>query len=89
MNTLPRPAARDKARILVYSTPWCADCHLAKRVLAEAGIEYDEIDIDSVPGAAEEVLKLNHGMRSVPTIIFPDGSVLVEPSRRELLARLQ
>jgi mycoredoxin len=89
MSSLPQPGSRDDARILVYSTPWCSDCRLAKRVLAEQGIEYDEIDIDSVPGAAEEVLRLNHGMRSVPTIIFPDGSVLVEPSRRELLARLQ
>lgn len=78
----------EAGRILMYGTEWCSDCRLAKRVFAEQDTEYDYIDIDSVPGAADEVLKLNRGMRSVPTIIFPDGSVLVEPSRRELMARI-
>ncbi|HEY8741043.1 MAG TPA: glutaredoxin domain-containing protein [Candidatus Dormibacteraeota bacterium] len=72
---------------MVYSTPWCSDCFIAKRVLNQQGIEYDEIDIDKHPEAVAEVLRLNNGMRSVPTIVFPDGSVLVEPTRRELLAR--
>jgi mycoredoxin len=75
-------------RILVYGTQWCGDCRLAKRVFDEQGVAYDFIDIDSEPGAVDEVLKRNRGMRSVPTIIFPDGKVLVEPSRRELLAAI-
>lgn len=73
----------------MYSTAWCSDCRLAKRILDEQGVDYDVIDIDREPGAVDEVLRLNHGMRSVPTLIFPDGSVLVEPSRRELMAKLQ
>jgi hypothetical protein len=52
-------------------------------------VEYDVIDIDIEPGALDEVLRLNHGMRSVPTLIFPDGAVLVEPPRRELQLKLQ
>ncbi|GAC1329616.1 MAG: mycoredoxin [Candidatus Dormibacteria bacterium] len=72
----------------MYGTLSCADCHLAKRVFAENKVEYDFVDIDEVPGAAEEVLKMNNGRRTVPTIIFPDGSVMVEPSRRELTAKL-
>ena len=72
----------------MYGTQWCSDCRLAKRIFDEQGIEYDFIDIDAVPAAADEVLKRNRGMRSVPTIIFPSGAVLVEPSRRELLAAL-
>ncbi|MGI8609614.1 MAG: glutaredoxin family protein [Candidatus Dormibacteria bacterium] len=78
----------DSTRILVYGTAHCSDCHAARRVLNEQGVGYDFVDIDEVPGAADEVLKLNHGMRSVPTIIFPNGTVMVEPSRRELLAAL-
>ncbi|MFN2463061.1 MAG: glutaredoxin domain-containing protein [Candidatus Dormibacteria bacterium] len=74
--------------IRMYGTAWCADCRLAKRILDENQTAYEFIDIDEVPEAAAEVLKLNRGMRSVPTIVFPDGSVLVEPSRRELLARI-
>jgi mycoredoxin len=76
-------------RVVMYGTEWCGDCRLAKRVFAEQSIEYDYIDIDANPGAASEVLKLNGGMRSVPTIIFPDQSVLVEPSRQELMAKLR
>lgn len=75
-------------RLLMYGTTTCSDCHLAKRILGEQGVEYDFFDIDADPSAADEVLKRNRGRRSIPTIIFPDGSVLVEPSRRELLAAL-
>jgi len=81
-------AATSSPRIQMYGTLTCSDCHLAKRVFAEQKVEFDFIDIDEVQGAADEVLKLNNGRRSVPTIIFPDGSVMVEPSRRELTAKI-
>jgi mycoredoxin len=68
----------------VYATTWCGDCKLAKRVLEEHGVPYQWIDIDRDPAAAAQVLKVNGGMRSVPTIVFPDGRVLVEPSRSQL-----
>ena len=50
-------------------------------------IPYDYIDIERDERAAAEVLRLNRGMRSVPTIVFPDSSVLVEPSARDLSAK--
>ncbi len=86
MDTPPSP--EPAARLLMYGTKWCSDCHLARRILREQGVAYDFVDIDSDPSAAQEVLRRNGGRRSVPTIVFPDGSVLVEPSRRELLAAL-
>ncbi len=70
--------------ITVYATAWCGDCKLAKHVLDEASAEYRWVDIDQVPGAADYVQKINGGLRSVPTILFPDGRVLVGPSRAEL-----
>ncbi len=70
--------------LTVYATSWCPDCKLARAVLDEWGAGYRWIDIDREPGAAETVLRLNGGYRTVPTIVFPDGRVLVEPSRREL-----
>lgn len=74
--------------ITVYATRWCGDCMLAKHVLKEQGVPYSLIDIDAEPEAAEIVQRLNGGMQTVPTIIFPDGSVLVEPNRRQLEAAL-
>ncbi|HVB77032.1 MAG TPA: glutaredoxin domain-containing protein [Candidatus Nitrosotalea sp.] len=74
--------------IKVYGTTWCADCKLAKRVLDEQGAGYQWIDIEAEPEAVATVEKLNGGMRSVPTILFPDGRVMVEPSRQELTRAL-
>ena len=70
--------------IAVYATKWCSDCRLAKAVLSEHGVAHTWVDIDSDPASVATVLRLNGGYRTVPTIIFPDGRVLVEPSRREL-----
>ena len=61
---------------------------LAKHVLKQLDIPYRLVDIDHEPDAAAEVERLNGGMQTVPTIIFPDGSVLVEPNRRQLEAAL-
>jgi mycoredoxin len=72
----------------MYSTPWCGDCRRAKRVFEQHGVAYTEIDIERDPTAAERVARINGGMRSVPTILFPDGSILVEPSNTQLLAKL-
>jgi glutaredoxin len=55
-------------KIVVYTTPWCRDCKAAKRFLEERGISYEEIDIERTPEAAEIVMKLNDGMRKVPTL---------------------
>ena len=70
--------------IKVYATTWCGDCRMAKHVLDSRDIAYEYIDIDLAPEAAELVQRINGGFRSVPTILFPDGRVLVEPTRLEL-----
>jgi mycoredoxin len=75
-------------QVVMYSTGWCGDCRRARRVFDALGVPYTEIDIDREPAAAETVMRLNHGMRSVPTIIFPDGSKLVEPSNAALEAKI-
>ena len=55
-------------KIVVYTTAWCGDCKAAKRFLRERGIAFQEIDIDRHPEAAEIVMRLNDGMRMVPTL---------------------
>ncbi|HEX9036753.1 MAG TPA: glutaredoxin domain-containing protein [Ktedonobacterales bacterium] len=74
--------------ILFYSTTWCGDCRRSRRVLDAMGIAYKDIDIEEYPDAADVVRKLNDGMQSVPTILFPDGTVLVEPSNAALEQKL-
>jgi mycoredoxin len=74
--------------LTLYTTKLCGDCRVAKTTLDRAGVEYQEIDIDDDACAAETVLAINGGYRSVPTIVLPDGRVLVEPSRVALLAAL-
>jgi mycoredoxin len=88
MNTTPQTAPEAPSTITVYGTRSCGDCHLATAVLDAEGASYRWIDLDRDPAAAEAVIAINGGYRSVPTILFPDGRVLVEPSRRELSAAL-
>ena len=71
-------------QIIMYGTTWCPDCTRSKRWLESHKIPYTWCDIEKDTAAREYVVKANHGRRSVPTILFPDGSILVEPSDVEL-----
>ena len=77
------------SQIVLYGVSWCPDCRRARKVLAEKQASYLDIDIDQDAQAAAFVTKHNHGFRSVPTIIFPDGSSLTEPDNQSLSAKLQ
>lgn len=74
--------------IVLYGTSWCGDTRRARAVFDQNKIAYVWIDIDQDRAAAEFVQKTNHGFRSVPTIVFPDGTILVEPSTSELRQKL-
>jgi mycoredoxin len=74
--------------ITFYCTAWCPDCTRARAFLDKQHVAYTAVDIDESPEAASAVEKLNRGMRSVPTIVFPDGSILVEPSNAQLAKKL-
>ena len=76
------------AKITVYGTDWCSDCQRAKLVLERHRVAYDWIDVDKDRDSREYVLQVNGGRRIVPTIVFQDGSILVEPSDAELAAKL-
>lgn len=74
--------------IVMYGTTWCPDCKRAKQFFGEQRIPYHWIDIEHDARAMEYVEEINQGRRIIPTIIFPDGSILVEPSNAELAAKL-
>ncbi len=75
-------------KIIVYGTSWCGGSRRAKRILDENKILYRWIDIDQDKESQAVVEKINNGFRSVPTILFPDGSILVEPSDEILAEKL-
>ena len=70
--------------IIIYATNWCGDCKRARRFFDDHEIPYQWINIDDNPEAEQFVRTTNNGNRSVPTIVFPDGRILVEPSNRQL-----
>jgi len=71
-------------QIVMYTTKYCSDCLRAKKFFKENNIQYLHVELENNPEATEFVIKINDGFRSVPTIVFPDGSILVEPSWDEL-----
>lgn len=75
--------------IKMYGTPWCGDCFRARRYFDSHDVAYEYIDIVTDRDAARVVEEVNGGNRSVPTILFPDGSVLVEPSIAQLEEQLK
>ncbi|MGH3487430.1 MAG: mycoredoxin [Actinopolymorphaceae bacterium] len=74
--------------LTMYSTPWCGYCRRLKGQLERAGIAYTEVDIEQHPDAAELVAKVNDGNKTVPTVVFPDGSALTNPSVAQVVERL-
>ena len=74
--------------LTMYSTPWCGYCRRLKSQLAREGIEYAEVDIEQDPQAADFVMSVNGGNQTVPTVRFPDGSALTNPSIADVRAKL-
>jgi len=76
------------ADITVYGADWCPDCRRAKRFLGEHRVPYEWIDLDAHPEARTLVEGLNRGAAVIPTIVFPDGGHLAEPTDEELASKL-
>ena len=75
-------------KIQVYGAPWCPDCKRSKQFLNEQRVPYEWLDIDQDEQKAQYVQELSNGKQIIPTILFPDGAILVEPSNAELAEKL-
>jgi len=70
--------------ITVYGTLWCGDCWRVRRFFDRNKVEYHWVDVDRDGNAEKFVRSTNRGMRSVPTLLFPDGTIIVEPTEIDL-----
>jgi glutaredoxin len=80
--------SESQGKIILYGTTWCYESRRAKMTFDQNNIPYVWIDIDKDAEGRKYVESVNRGYRSVPTIVFPDGSILVEPSNAELCRKL-
>ena len=78
----------DAGTVTMYSTTWCGYCRRLKSQLEREGIAYTEVDIERDPAAADYVMSVNGGNQTVPTVVFPDGTALTNPSLAQVKARL-
>lgn len=74
--------------VTMYSTVWCGYCRRLKSQLEREGIAFREVDIEDDPQAAALVMAVNGGNQTVPTVVFPDGSALTNPSLAQVRDRL-
>ena len=68
--------------LTVYGASWCWDCRNTRRYLDAAGVEYRYVDLGA--DRAAQALLDEAGYRAIPVVVTPDGTVLIEPSEREL-----
>ena len=77
-----------RAAVTMYTTTWCVYCFRLKKLMQREGIEFAEVDIETDDSAAELVMSANGGNRTVPTLLFADGTALTNPSIDQVKAQL-
>ena len=74
--------------LIMYTTSWCGYCVRLKRFLDAESLRYREVNIELDPDAAAFVMGVNGGNRTVPTLLFPDGTALTNPSPAQIRDQL-
>ena len=77
------------SKVTMYGAEWCGDCRRSKKFLDSNNVEYNYIDVEADETASDKVIEINGGQRSIPVIIFEDGTHLTEPSDNDLKAKLE
>ena len=77
------------SKVTMYGAEWCGDCRRSKAFLDSNEVDYTYIDVETDESASEKVIEINGGQRSIPVIIFEDGTHLTEPSDIDLKAKLE
>jgi mycoredoxin len=74
--------------VTMYTTTWCGYCVRLKSGLLREGIGFTEVNIEDDPAAADLVMQVNGGNRTVPTVLLPDGTALTNPTVDRIKAEL-
>ncbi|MFM2113565.1 MAG: hypothetical protein RL643_523 [Actinomycetota bacterium] len=82
------PTAGATPAVTMYTTTWCGYCKRLKRMMQDDGINFVEVDIETTPGTAEIVEKVNNGNQTVPTLVFTDGTAMTNPSLAKVKEKL-
>jgi len=77
------------SEITMYGAEWCGDCRRSKKFLDANNVKYNYIDVEADASASDKVIEINGGMRSIPVILFADGTHLTEPSDTALKEKLE
>jgi mycoredoxin len=77
------------ADVTMYTTSWCGYCVRLKKLMQHEGIAFAEVNIELEEGAADVVERANGGNRTVPTLVFADGTALTNPSIDQVKAQLR
>jgi thioredoxin reductase (NADPH) len=75
-------------QLTVYGTAWCSDCKRTKRFLGEQRVQYKWVDVDEDPEGLRYIERVQNGGHSVPTLLFSDGKILIEPTNAQLANKL-
>ena len=65
----------DSVPVTIYSAPWCAFCHMAKRYLDDLGVTYKDIDVDADPAAARELVETS-GQAGIPVLLIGEETII-------------
>ena len=77
------------SQITMDGAEWCGDCRRSKKFLDSNNVAYTYIDVEADESASEKVIEINGGQRSIPVILFEDGTHMTEPSDNDLKEKLE
>lgn len=80
--------ASPASAVTMYTTQWCGYCVRLKKLMQREGIDFAEVNIEHDTAAAELVMQANGGNRTVPTLLFHDGTALTNPSIDQVKSQL-
>jgi len=82
------PRVQVRPTVTIYTTSTCGPCVRLKRALSEREIDFMEVNVELDEQAADWVMAVNQGTRTVPTVLMPDGTTLTNPSADEVARHL-